>query len=340
MPPANKQQSKLYVGMHDGVCVLVSSDGGHTWKQGKVTPLAHAAARLSVAPFPGREGGWGLGSRAYLAAYEAGVYRTNDGGLTWQHLPSYPSAYAHSVLVHPADAQTVYVGSEPAALFCSHDGGETWEESTGFRAVPESSQWSFHSETRYSHVRELRMAPHDPDVLYAGIEVGGVVRSRDGGQTWQQLHGTHPDIHLVSLSLAQPDRVYAATARGPYRSDDEGNTWELINNGLQRPYTLHISAAPDDADLVLVSVSTNSRRQNPQLYRSTDGGRQWQQIESVGSDDDMVVAIDWDPSAPGRVYVGTDQGRIYCSNDHGQSWERLGISFPTIAVGALVVGPA
>ena len=114
-----------------------------------------------------------------------------------------------------------------------------------------------------------------------------------------------------------------ATARGPYRSDDEGQHWELINHGLQRPYTLHISAAPDATDLVLVTVSTNARRQQPQLYRSTTGGHEWQHITSMESDDDMVVAIDWDPSDPQRVYAGTDRGRIFCSHDRGVSWEPL-----------------
>jgi len=330
MQQAHHDQHQLYVGMHDGVCALISTDTGKTWQQGKVTPLAHAAARLSTSPTAPQ--------RAYLAAYEAGVYRTDDGGLTWRQLASYPADYAHSVLVHPQDAQTVYIGSEPATVFCSHDGGESWEECVDFRAVPEAHQWFFHSDTRLSHVRDLRMAPHDPRCLYAGIEVGGVVRSRDGGASWQQLPGTHDDIHCISLSMARPQTVYVATARGPYRSDDEGQHWELINHGLQRPYTLHISAAPDDADLVLVTVSTNARRQQPQLYRSTTGGHTWQHIPSVGSDDDMVVAIDWDPSDPQRVYAGTDRGSIFCSHDRGVSWEPLPIRLPTVAVGALVVG--
>ena len=325
-------QRKLYVGTHDGVCVLTSSDGGHKWDQGAVTPLVHAAARLTVSMTDPK--------RAYLAAYESGVYRTDDGGLTWQHLDSYPSDYAHSVLVHPENEQLVYVGSEPAAIFCSHDAGNTWEEYAGFRAVPESSQWFFHSETRDSHVRDLRMAPNDPNCLYAGIEVGGMVRSKDGGKSWQQLPGTDDDVHFINLSGAKPSTVYVATASGPYRSDDEGHHWELINVGLERSYTVHISAAPDNGDVVLVTVSRSAGRNDPQLYRSTNGGRQWKLIEGVGGDDDMVVAIDWDPGNPRRVYVGTDRGKIFCSDDQGASWELLQTSVPRIAIGALVVGPA
>ena len=108
MQQAHHDQHQLYVGMHDGVCAVLSTDRGKTWQQGPVTPLDHAAARLSTSS--------AAPQRAYLAAYEAGVYRTDDGGLTWRHLASYPSDYAHSVLVHPQDAQTVYVGSEPATV--------------------------------------------------------------------------------------------------------------------------------------------------------------------------------------------------------------------------------
>ena len=331
MQKTNGKARKLYVGTHDGVCTLTSADGGLTWEQGKVTPLAHAAARLTASATEP--------NRAYLAAYESGVYRTDDGGHNWRHLSSYPSDYAHSVLVHPSEPQTVYAGSEPAAIFRSRDGGDTWEECSGFRAVPESSQWFFHSETRDSHVRDLRMAPDNPDSLYAGIEVGGMVRSGDGGKSWRQLPGTHDDIHFVNLSRARPNTVYVATARGPYRSDDQGDYWELINNGLERPYTLHITAAPDDADLVLVTVSSNAGRQSPQFYRSTNGGQRWQLIEAVGSQDDMVVAIDWDATDPRRVYVGTDGGQIYRSEDQGESWQAVPVSLPTIAVSALIVGP-
>ncbi|HZA21752.1 MAG TPA: hypothetical protein VFA32_03980, partial [Dehalococcoidia bacterium] len=95
MPGINSQNRRLYIGSHDGVCALSSSDGGQTWERSKGTPLSHAAARLTASPTSAQ--------RAYLAAYESGVYRTNDGGATWQHLSAYPSDYAQSVLVHPDD---------------------------------------------------------------------------------------------------------------------------------------------------------------------------------------------------------------------------------------------
>ena len=322
----------IYVGMHDGVCAVSSDDGGKTWKQGPVTSLPHAAARLAASPVNGQ--------RAWLAAYEAGVYRTDDGGSTWTHLESYPTDYAHSVLADSSEPDAVFVGSEPAALFRSSDGGTTWDECAGFRAVPESTNWGFHAPTRDSHVRDLRVSPGDSNLLYAGIEVGGVVRSSDGGSNWQQLPGLDDDIHCLHLGTDRQQRVYAATASAPFRSNSGGDQWEMINNGLDRRYTLHIAAALDDADLVLVTVSENARRKSPQFYRSTDGGQNWSLVSGLGEGEeaeDMVVAFEWDPASPNEVYAGTDGGQLYHSRDRGETWEQLPVELPSVAVGALAV---
>ena len=327
MQAHNGQQRKLYVGMHDGVCALTSHDGGSTWQKGQVTPLAHAASRLALSP--------NAPQRAYLVAYESGVYRTDDGGHTWKHLASYPSDYAHSVAVHPEVPDLVYVGSEPAAIFCSRDGGESWEERVAFRQVPQAKEWFFHSKTRLAHVRDLRLAPHDPDWMYAGIEVGGVVRSRDGGKSWEQLHGPDPDVHWLNFSPSRPSTAYAATAGGPYRSDDGGDTWQLIDAGLERHYTVPIAAAPDDHARVLVAVASNAGRKGAQAYISYSAGDQWSRLDDLGAEDDMVVAFAWDAYDTHRVYAGTDAGRLFASNDRGQSWQLLDISLPTVAVGAL-----
>lgn len=323
---------RIYVGMHDGVCAVTSVDGGKSWEQGPVTHLAHAAARLNASlAQPGR---------AYLAAYEAGVYRTDDGGGTWQRLGSYPTDYAHSVLAHPTAADTVYVGSEPAAIYRSTDAGAGWEELKGFRAVPESTEWGFHSPTRDSHVRDLRVAPEDSTRLYAGIEVGGMVGTDDGGHNWRQLPGLDDDIHCVSVSAARAGSVYVATAQAPYRSDNGGVDWEIINHGLARRYALHIASAPDDANLALVTVSENSRRGNPQFYRSEDGGRSWTVVEGLGSGEnpaDMVVAFEWDAQEADAVYAGTDGGGLFRSIDRGITWEPLPVQLGAVAVGALAV---
>ena len=326
MGTSNGSQIKLYVGLHDGIGTLVSSDGNGAWTKGGVTPLDHAAARFarsSSSP-----------DRAYLAAYESGVWRTDEGGRTWSRLDSYPTAYAHSIAVHPSNPDLVYVGSEPAALFRSTDGGASWEEIKSYQDVPESANWGFHGE-RLSHVREIKLSPHDPDQIFTGIEVGGMVRSKDGGVTWQQLYDTDPDIHSIHISDTDADTVYAATAAGPYRSDDGGNTWKHLITGLERTYTVPVVCAPDDHTRVLTAVAKNAGRQDAQAYISTNAGDDWRRID-LGSDDDMAIAYAWDPSDSNRVYAGTDAGRISISSDRGETWRAAQADLATLAVGAMV----
>ena len=320
----------LYAGMRDGVCALTSIDGGDTWHKGPVTLLAHAASRLAVCAGDSR--------RAYLASYESGVYRTDDGGQSWRKLSSYPCDYAHSVAVFPENHDRILVGGEPAAIYLSEDGGNTWQECLGFKQVPESDNWFFHSQTRDSHVRDLQLAPDDPNLIYAGIEVGGIVRSKDGGVTWQQLQGTDDDIHSICFSPHNPSTVYTGTARGPFRSDDRGDNWRPITDGLERRYTVPVTPSPDDDRHVLLSVATNSRRKGAEAYVSDDGGTQWSRLWDLGADDDMAVAFVWDPVDSHRVYAGTDSGKLYGSADRGRSWSPLNVELPSLAVGALALG--
>jgi photosystem II stability/assembly factor-like uncharacterized protein len=327
------EMRRLYAGMHDGVCALTSTDGGDTWQRGPITPLSHAASRLAVSTADSE--------RAYLAAYEAGVYRTDDAGETWRKLEGYPCEYAHSVVVFPDSADKILVGGEPAAIYQSDDAGLTWQECLSFKQVPESEKWFFHSQTRYSHVRDMQLSPHDSNLIHAGIEVGGIVRSKDGGATWQQLQGMDDDIHSICFSPQSSATVYTGTARGPFRSDDGGDSWNLITNGLERCYTVPVTPAPDDEQHVLLAVATNARRKGAEAYVSDDGGEQWSRLWDLGADDDMAVAFAWDPIDTQRVYAGTDSGKLYGSADRGRSWRPLNAQLPSLAVGALVlsVGP-
>lgn len=326
-----RESTRLYIGTVDGIRTLdVSSNGAEVRRVGELK-LEHAAARIAVSE--SKRG------RVYLAAYESGLWRSDDGGATWHGLASYPEPYAHSVAVDPEDGDTVYVGAEPAALYRSVDGGECWEECLTFSAIPESASWGFHGD-RKSHVRELRFSPGTRKLLYAGIEVGGIVRSRDGGSTWEQLSGTDPDIHTIHVSGSRPEIVYTATANGPYRSDDSGDNWTHINSGLARQYSVPVSVAPTDHRRVFASVSDNpGRRSGAHAYMSADAGESWTLLH-IGSDDDMVIAYAWDPRDGNRVYAGTDSGKLYLSPDAGESWEIIDAGLDSIAVGALAAGLA
>lgn len=327
---APQKRPVLLVGTATGVCQVACATDGSAEVVGEATSLPHATARLAICKTRPQI--------VYLAAYEAGVWRSDDGGRTWSQLKTYPVAQAHSVVVDPRDAAVVYVGSEPAAIFHSRDGGNTWQECDSFRQLPNAKQWHFFA-PRHAHVRDLVMAADDPACLYAGIEVGGVVRSRDGGASWQQLHGPYEDVHSLSVTPARPSTVYAATARQPWRSDDGGETWSALGRGLPYRYIVPVAVAPDDPEMVLVSCSTGFQRQTGRVMRSTDGGRTWGTPEWPGPDDDMAIAITWDPAAPRTVYAGTDAGKLYHSTDRGATWQALSVTLDSVAVGGLVVTP-
>ena len=315
--------------MHGGITTLTSTDGGASWQQGSVTPLEHAAAKVAASV--------SSPECAYFVAYEAGVHRTDDGGKTWKQLSSYPTDHAHSVAVHPNNPDIVYVGSEPATVYRTSDGGSTWEECAAFREVPGAEEWSFHWEGRHAHVRDLHLSPENPEVIYAGIEVGGILRSPDGGRTWEHLHGANTDVHKVIASPSKPSTVYAATARGPFRSDDSGDTWTDIGTELERRHNIPIIQAPDDHNLVIAGVASSARRQEAEVIRSIDGGRSWSKLEGLGADDNMVVSLAWDQGDAKRVFAGTDKGTIHMSTDRGASWSLICDSIATVAVGAITV---
>ena len=153
-----------------------------------------------------------------------------------------------------------------------------------------------------------------------------------------------PDLTTTSTaSTSAPIDPKASTSRRPallIAPDNAGDDWELINDGIQRRYTLHISAAPHDANLVLVTVSENARRSNPQFYRSTDAGQSWRLVDGLGEGEnpqDMVVAFEWDPEESNKVYAGTDGGALYASEDRGVSWKQLPVQLGTVAVGAMAI---
>ena len=324
-----EDSTRLYIGTVDGIRTLDVSRNGAEVRQVGALRLEHAAARIAVS-------GAKVG-RVYMAAYESGLWRSDDGGESWHGLTSYPEPYAHSVAVDPEDNDLVYAGAEPAALYRSSDGGDSWEECEGFTGIPESKEWGFHGD-RKSHVRELRFRRGDRGSIYAGIEVGGIVRSLDGGVSWEQLSGTDPDIHTIHVSRSRPETVYTATANGPYRSDDAGDTWKLVNSGLAKRYSVPVSSAPEDHRRVLVSVSDNAgRRSGARAYLSMDAGESWSMLD-IGADDDMVIAFEWDPYDSNRVYAGTDSGKLYVSRDCGENWEMIDAGLDSIAVGALVAG--
>src|SRR5262249_22603710 len=147
----------------------------------------------------------------------------------------------------------VYAGTEPSRLFRS----ESWRELEALLELPSRPTWSFPPRPWTSHVRWIAPSPHDGDLLLVGIELGGLMRSGDGGATWQDHRpGAQPDVHSLAWHPRVPGRAYEAGGGGTASSSDAGETWLRADDGRDRNYAWSVAVDPDDPELWYVSAST------------------------------------------------------------------------------------
>ena len=258
-----------------------------------------------------------------------GVYKSNDAGKTWKRVGLEDTRQIPRIRVHPKNPDLVYVAAlghvwgpnEQRGVFRSKDGGKTWEKilSRGNKAG----------------AIDLILDPTNPNIIYAGFwEVyrkpwtlesggpgGGIFKSTDGGDTWNELtknpglpKGTVGKIG-IAVSPANPDRVWAiveAEDGGVFRSDNGGNTWAKVNEERrlrQRAwYYTRIYADPKNADTVYIL--------NTGFYRSNDGGRTYTGIGVPhGDNHDLWIA----PDDPNRMIESNDGGSNVTYNG-GRSW--------------------
>ena len=264
--------------------------------------------------------------RVYVGARGGGVFRSSDGGQTWDEAVR-PPQDVFSVAVSPVDG-AVYAGCEPSALWVSRDAGGTWSELEALQDIPSKPTWSFPPRPWTSHVRWIAPSPHEGDVLLVGIELGGMMRTEDGGRMWlDHRPGAQPDVHSVIWHPTEQDRAYEAGGGGAAWSFDGGMSWRAADDGRDRHYTWAVAADPVDADRWYVSASTGPfaahghGRAAARLYR-WEGDGPWQALDGgLGTELDAMpyalLALD------GAVVAGFRSGELWTSEDRGDSWMRV-----------------
>jgi hypothetical protein len=259
----------------------------------------------------------------YAGLREGGVRRTTDGGRSWTDC-ALPAPGVFSLVVSAVDG-AVYAGTEPSALYRSDDKGRTWRELDALLELPSRPTWSFPPRPWTSHVRWIAPSPHDADLLLVGIELGGLMRSTDGGRTWQDHRpGAQRDVHSLAWHPRVEGRAYEAGGGGAAWSDDAGETWTPADDGRDRHYTWSVAVDPDDPELWYVSASTGpfaahgGRDPQARIYARGDG--EWRAL--MGGLPEPIPAMPYALlAADGLVLAGLANGQIWASSDRGETWQ-------------------
>jgi len=269
----------------------------------------------------------------FVGLRDGGVRRSVDGGRTWADC-KLPEPAVFSLAVSAADG-TVYAGTEPSRLFRSDDRGESWAALDALLELPSQPRWSFPPRPWTSHVRWIAPSPHDGDLLLVGIELGGLMRSGDGGQSWQDHRpGSQRDVHSLAWHPRTPGRAYEAGGGGAAFSTDGGESWQPADEGRDRHYAWSVTVDPDDPDCWYVSASTGPRaahgRGDPQarIYRRREG-EAWQPL--AGGLPEPLPAMPYALLATdGRLVAGLADGQLWESRDRGDTWTAMRLHGDTL----------
>lgn len=280
---------------------LMGTAGGGLWKtvdagiswQNISDGFFRSASIGAIAIAPGNERVMYVGTgesaiRGVMTFAGDGVYKTTDGGKTWSNVGLWDSRHIASIVVHPTNGNIVYVAVQGAAFGASEDRGV-------YKSIDGGENWTkvlFYNET--TGISDLSMDPNDPNILFAALW--------DHQRTpWQIRSG--------------------GEGSGLYRSDDGGNSWHRLSQGLPAKMgKTAISVSPVDSKIVYAAIESSDGLAG--IYQSTDGGESWTQTSA----DRQTIARSWyytelvaDPVDAQTLYVLN--APLLKSEDGGRSFK-------------------
>src|SRR5215212_10048470 len=325
----------------DANLVYVASASGGLWKttNGGVTwkPIFERQGTLSlgdIALAPSNPEvvwvGTGESDVRNSVSFGDGVYKSTDGGKTWQHMGLKDTERISAIVINPQNPDIVYIGAlghafgpnEERGVFMTTDGGKTWTR-------------TLYIDNQHG-VADLEIDPTNPNILYAGMwsferkpwthrsgsEKGGVYKSIDGGRTWNKLTNGLPKLMGrigIRVAPSNPNVVYAIVEAKDgtlYRSDDRGETFKLMSKNTDIVsrgfYYTRVRVDPTNENHIFAVAST--------LFTSVDGGRTFRSI--TGRTHIDYHALWLDPKNPKRMWHGQDGG-VAVTYDGGESWEAV-----------------
>ena len=297
-----------------GSGVWVSPDAGDGWRRvGRGLSGESRVYGLAVHP---RE------TRTVFAGADDGLYKSRDGGQSFEHIDSPMNAMdVWKIAFDPTDPDTMFAGTRPAALFRSTDGGRQW------RQLPVDMVEDCPN-VGVPRVTALTVDPSDHRIVWAGVEVDGVRRSLDGGETWTRIAGglSDPDIHDIAVRAAgNRETVLTSTPREIFASTDKGESWQGLGVGKNfgLPYCRGLALKADDPNVVFVATGDAAVGSTGAIQRSKDGGQNWERLALPVEPNSPIWAFATNPADPGLILACSHYGELFASRDAGDSWGKL-----------------
>jgi len=349
----------LLVGTMKGAFLLRSGPARETWEMGG--PYFPGSAVYAMA-WDGRNGRHRIWAGPHSMHWGGLLRSSDDFGQSWTNpeeanvkFPEGTGAALKQIWQivpgRASEPDTLYCGVEPAALFVSQDAGDSWRLQEGLWNHPQRAQWQPGGGGLCLHT--ILLDPADPERIRVAVSTGGMYVTEDGGSSWRPsnqgvsavfLPNKYPEfgqcVHKVVQSKRQPERMFLQNHWGLFRSDDRGESWTDIANGVPSDFGFCLGIHPEDPDCAwIVPVESDQFRCTPEgklrVYRTRDAGRSWQPMtEGLPQNDayETVLrdAMAVDPLSPTGVYFGTRSGKLYGSADEGDTWSELIDGLPPV----------
>ncbi len=351
----------LLVGTMKGAFLFRSGPGREEWDEAGPWFQGEPVYALAYDGRAGRHRVWAAPTSFHWGPR---LVSSDDFGATWAIPEATPVRFPEGSdqelkriwQIEPGRAdepQTLYCGVEPAALFASQDAGASWQLVRGLFDHPHRPRWEPGGGGLCLHT--IVPDAHDPRRLLVAISTGGVYRSDDGGASWAPRNvgvraqflpegSRYPEfgqcVHKVVAHPARPERLFLQNHWGLYRSDDAGDSWQDVANGVPSDFGFAMAVHPHEPDTVyIVPLESDGFRCTPEsrlrVFRTRDAGASWEALATglpqEGAFETVLRdALDVDSLPSAGLYFGTRNGKLYASRDAGDSWRALADGLPPI----------
>jgi photosystem II stability/assembly factor-like uncharacterized protein len=262
-----------------------------------------------------------------LVGAQDGIWRSKDAGESWQRLSApKPELSVWSLFRHPKSNQTLFAGYEPCAIYRSTDDGRTWSALPIGATFPEITMTP---EAFPKRVLSMAIDPYDPNLVYAAIEIGGLLRSRDGGSSWEAaIDGVYVtedsvDVHSVVTDSTAPGTVTIATRIGVFKSENRGERWRHLGVPKLRPqgsYCRFLAPSPDDPRTLYLAGGNDFDGDKGAFFVTKDSGSTWSILDLGVPLKTALFAIAIHPKRPNDIFCTTKVGQVFHSGDRGKTW--------------------